>query len=66
MFGLGFGELLIIAVILFLIFGAKKIPEFGKGLGEGIKNFKKAIAESRSDVKVTPKEIPEEKPTEKK
>jgi sec-independent protein translocase protein TatA len=66
MFGLGFGELLIIAVVLFLLFGAKKIPEFGKGLGEGIKNFKKAISESHSDVKVTPKEIPEDKPVEKK
>lgn len=44
MFGsLGFGEILVILLILVLIFGTSRIPELGKGLGEGIKNFKKAI-----------------------
>jgi len=36
-------HLLIIAGIALLIFGPKKLPEFGKGLGEGIRNFKSAI-----------------------
>ena len=41
MFGLGPTELIIIAVIILLIFGAKRIPEIGKGLGGAISEFKK-------------------------
>lgn len=40
---LGVTELLVIFVILVLLFGASKIPQLGKGLGEGIKNFKKGL-----------------------
>ena len=40
---LGMGELLVVLVIVVLIFGVNKIPQLGKGLGEGIKNFKSAI-----------------------
>jgi sec-independent protein translocase protein TatA len=43
MFGLGMQELLLIFVILILIFGTSRIPELGRGLGEGIRNFKKSI-----------------------
>ncbi len=43
MFGLGFPELLLILFIVVVIFGTSRIPELGKGLGEGIRNFKKAI-----------------------
>jgi len=43
MFGLGFPELILIFVIVIVIFGTSRIPELGKGLGEGIRNFKKAI-----------------------
>ena len=43
MFGLGFQELLVILLIVIVIFGANKIPQLGKGLGEGIKNFKSAL-----------------------
>jgi sec-independent protein translocase protein TatA len=40
---IGLPELLVIGVVFMLLFGTKKIPELGKGLGEGIRNFKAAI-----------------------
>ncbi len=43
MFGLGTPELIIIAVVLVLLFGARRIPELGKSVGEGIRNFKKGL-----------------------
>jgi sec-independent protein translocase protein TatA len=40
--GIGIPELLVILAIIVLIFGASRLPELGKGLGKGIKNFKDA------------------------
>lgn len=45
MFGLGVPELVVIFLILLVIFGASKLPQLGRGLGEGIRNFKKGIKE---------------------
>ena len=42
-------HLLIVLVIVILLFGAKKLPELGKGLGSGIKEFKSGISELHSD-----------------
>jgi len=41
-------ELLLILLIVVIIFGARRLPELGKGLGEGIKNFKKGISGKES------------------
>jgi sec-independent protein translocase protein TatA len=43
MFGLGATELLIILVLVLVLFGAGKIPQLGRGLGEGIRNFKRGL-----------------------
>lgn len=46
MFGLGGWELVLIVVVIVLIFGASKLPQLGKGIGEGIREFRKT---SRDD-----------------
>jgi len=54
-------ELIIIALVVLLLFGGKKIPELAKGLGSGIKNFKKAIKEDDVEEKKDDAEIIEAK-----
>ena len=55
-------ELLIILAIVVLLFGAKKIPDLAKGMGTGIKNFKKAMSEDEEEKKAADtKKIEEEK-----
>lgn len=58
MFGLGLPEMLLIFVIIVLIFGTSRIPELGKGLGEGIRNFKKAIKTDDADADADKKKTP--------
>lgn len=55
-------ELLVILAIVVLLFGSKKIPELAKGLGSGIKNFKKAMREDEEEeIATTPKKEIEQK-----
>ncbi len=46
--GIGGHELLLILLIVILLFGAKKIPELAKGLGHGLREFKKASSEAEN------------------
>ena len=67
MFGLGTTELIVIGVIIFLIFGAKRIPEIGKGLGGALrefKNIKKDLSPKEEDIndKEGDRDEKEEKP----
>ena len=48
---LGIPELLLILLLVVVIFGASKLPQLGKGLGEGIKNFKNSIRGDSHDKK---------------
>ena len=48
--GLGPWEIIIIFIFVLLIFGGKKLPELAKGLGEGIKEFKKATSDIKDEV----------------
>lgn len=43
-------QLLIVLLIIIVLFGAKKIPDLAKGLGSGIKNFKKAVKEDEEEI----------------
>ncbi|MEM7816433.1 MAG: twin-arginine translocase TatA/TatE family subunit [Candidatus Aenigmatarchaeota archaeon] len=49
MFRVGFPELLFILLIILILFGASKLPEVAKALGNAIKEFKKAIRENQED-----------------
>lgn len=48
---LGGGELILIALVILLLFGGKKIPELMKGLGKGVKSFKDGMNEIEKDIK---------------
>ena len=49
---LGTGEIIIIAIIVLLLFGGKKIPELMKGIGKGVKNFKDGVNGLEDDIKI--------------
>ncbi len=50
MFGLGTPEIILIAIVILVLFGAKKIPDLMQGLGKGIKEFKKASSDIEKDI----------------
>ncbi|MCT7444214.1 twin-arginine translocase TatA/TatE family subunit [Aliarcobacter cryaerophilus] len=59
-------QLLVIVLIVLILFGGKKIPELAKGLGSGIKNFKKAVKEDDEEVATASKIDENEKKTDTK
>lgn len=60
MFGFGLQELVIILVIALVIFGGKKLPELGSGLGKAIREFKRGTSD-QEEIDVTPKEAIEQR-----
>ncbi len=60
MFGLGTGEILVIILIVLLLFGGKKIPEVMRGLGRGLREFKKATSDATNEIKRAADETPAE------
>ncbi len=54
----GGGEWIIIALAVLVLFGAKKIPEFARGLGRGIREFKDAVKDVKKEVDEAGKEVP--------
>ena len=52
LFGLGAPEMVLIALVVLLVFGGKKIPELMKGVGKGVSSFKKGLKEVDDEVKV--------------
>lgn len=49
MFGLGFWELVLILLIVVVVFGASRLPQLGKGLGEGISNFRDGLSKGKDE-----------------
>jgi sec-independent protein translocase protein TatA len=60
-FNLGFWEIVIIALVVLLLFGGKKIPELMRGLGKGVKNFKDGMKEVENEVNEIKKDIDSDK-----
>lgn len=48
--GLGTSEIIVIALLILVLFGARKIPEFAKGLGQGVREFKKASQNVKEEI----------------
>ena len=60
-FGLGWGEIVLIVLVVLLLFGGKKIPELMRGLGKGVKSFKEGMKDVEKEVKDIKDDLDSEK-----
>ena len=56
-FNLGYGEILLIFLVILLLFGAKRLPELAKGLGQGIREFKGAVDGAKKEIEDASKKV---------
>ncbi len=59
MFGIGMPELIVIFLIILIVFGARRLPEIGSGMGKAIKNFKSGVTEAKNEPPAEPKKVQE-------
>ena len=67
--GLGAPEIILIALIVLLLFGGKKIPELMRGMGKGVKNFKEGMSSMEDEINKPPepkKDTEKDKPSDQK
>ena len=57
---IGAGEIIIVALVVLLLFGGKKIPELMRGLGKGVKSFKSGLSEVENEIEEIKKDINKE------
>ena len=62
---LGAGEIIIIALVVLLLFGGKKIPELMKGIGKGVKSFKQGYSEVADEINDIKKDVEKPEPAKK-
>lgn len=64
---LGFGEIMVIMLVVLLVFGAKRLPEVGASIGKGIREFKRSITETNDAITekddVPPRQLDSEPPS---
>lgn len=60
---LSFGKILIILLVIVILFGSKKLPDLAKGIGKGIREFKKAVSEDENETPENPGNKEENKET---
>lgn len=58
--GIGAGEIIIIALVILLLFGGKKIPELMRGLGKGVRSFKEGMNEAKEEAQSIKEDIEKE------
>jgi len=63
--GIGMQELLIIFLVVLLLFGAKRIPDIASGLGRGIRDFKKALKDTKDEISVDSSDTDEQEEKKK-
>ena len=63
---IGWGEIIVLAILIILLFGGKKIPELMRGLGKGVKEFKSGMKDVEKDVNEIRKDLESDSPKEEK
>ena len=61
---LGYGEIILIALVILLLFGAKRLPELAKSVGKSVKSFKSGLNEVEKEIKDSTEESSEKKKDE--